>query len=121
MGGHPGGAGGRRGGLEEPHPGGHDAVDLLGGGGVGCDVDLEQGTSGAEVVIDGGPHEVVLVVEVAEQRAGGDAGPLGDLDGARLEAVLAEELDQRVEGGLAVARAPFAPAVDLPHVGNLTF
>ena len=104
VGGHPGGAGRRRDGLEEPQPGGHDEVDLLVGGRVGSDVDVEQGTGRAEVLVDGGPHEVVLVVEVAEQRAGGDAGPLGDLGRARLVAVLAEQLDQRVEDGLAVSR-----------------
>ena len=70
-------------GVEQARPVGHEAVDPLAEGLAGPGRHLEQRREVLLLAGHGGADERVDVVEVAEQRAGGDAGPLGDLVRAR--------------------------------------
>ena len=79
-------------------------------GGTGGD--LGQWEDALCLAGDCGLAEVVDVVEVAEQRARRQAGPLGDLGRTRLEVALAVQREQGVDDRVAVAVPPDAAPVD---------
>jgi hypothetical protein len=70
----------------------------------------------------GGAVQVVAVVEVAEHRAGRDAGAVGDDRRSRLEGPFGEQLHECVEHGDTVVLAPQPTPVDVEigHGCNLS-
>ena len=109
----PGHLGGLADRVEEPEPlvdeGGHPVGERC----VRCRVDGQQRQGPRQLPGDRLAGQVVGVLEVAEQRPGGDAGPLGDLVGARPQVPLRVEVEQRVDHGLAVERPAESPPVRL--------
>ncbi len=65
----------------------------------------------AGVLLDGGDEELLARGEVLSDRPLGDAGALGDLDRARLEASLLDQIEPRGDDRATRPRRALAPAV----------
>ena len=74
-----------------------------------------------QLTTDRGAAEVVEVVEVAEDRARRQAGPGRDGVGAGDQLAAPDELEHRVDDGVAVAVPPPPAAIDGVHVGHPSY
>ena len=91
--------------VEQSQPLLHEASDAVRERRLGRHVELGHRQQALVLAGDGHAHQVVEVVEVAEQRPRRQTGALGDLVGRRVEVALAVEREHRVDDGQAVAVA----------------